>query len=393
MITQTMPMNPEQVRVDRTSEVLNGGAVRTLARVEHDDALAAPRIQWTQERIELIKRTVCPKAMTNDEFALFVEQCKRADADPLLREAFCVPRSLKVRDGDDWKWVERFEFQMAEAGMRSRADRFEDFNGMHGAAVYSKDVIEIDEAEGRVTHRYNPVGDRGQLIGAWAHGYRTGRVTPVTFLRLESRVQRKPDGKPTQFWERDPAGMIAKCARAEQWRLLYPNAFAHVTIPEERSDEPTAELQPEAKPAEAQTSAPAPHPRPAGASRTEEAKARVRQKAAQAAAPAQPAEPKPAEEAKVSPAPVGAVARFGGKAMIGRPLSELSLDQLSKLYDSGKEGLEKTPGAKWASDVRAGLAEIEDEVAARKAKQAAEETAAPAHPTAEREPGQDDVPF
>ncbi|HLM46417.1 MAG TPA: phage recombination protein Bet, partial [Myxococcaceae bacterium] len=29
--------------------------------------------QWSHERVELIKRTICPKGIGEDEFALFIE--------------------------------------------------------------------------------------------------------------------------------------------------------------------------------------------------------------------------------------------------------------------------------------------------------------------------------
>ena len=47
---------------------------------------------WSPERVELIRRTICPRGLGDDEFALFIEQCKRSGLDPLLKEAFCVGR-------------------------------------------------------------------------------------------------------------------------------------------------------------------------------------------------------------------------------------------------------------------------------------------------------------
>ena len=47
---------------------------------------------WSAERVELVKRTICPRGIGEDEFQLFIEQCKRSGLDPLLKEAFCVAR-------------------------------------------------------------------------------------------------------------------------------------------------------------------------------------------------------------------------------------------------------------------------------------------------------------
>ena len=49
-----------------------------------------------RERVDLVKRTICPKGISDDEFALFIEQCKRSGLDPLLKEAFCVARRANV---------------------------------------------------------------------------------------------------------------------------------------------------------------------------------------------------------------------------------------------------------------------------------------------------------
>ena len=53
---------------------------------------------WSRERAELVRRTICPKGISEDEFALFIEQCKRSGLDPLLKEAFCVARRQNVLD-------------------------------------------------------------------------------------------------------------------------------------------------------------------------------------------------------------------------------------------------------------------------------------------------------
>jgi hypothetical protein len=53
---------------------------------------AAAQSPWSRDRVELIRRTICPKGIGEDEFTLFIEQCKRSGLDPLLKEAFCVGR-------------------------------------------------------------------------------------------------------------------------------------------------------------------------------------------------------------------------------------------------------------------------------------------------------------
>ncbi|MBN1206587.1 MAG: recombinase RecT, partial [Myxococcaceae bacterium] len=91
---------------------------------------AAAQSPWSRERVELIKRTICPKGIGDDEFALFIEQCKRSGLDPLLKEAFCVGRRQNAGSRERPHWVTRYEFQPSEAGMLARAERFPDFKGI-----------------------------------------------------------------------------------------------------------------------------------------------------------------------------------------------------------------------------------------------------------------------
>ncbi len=194
----------------------------TSAIVKHEQPS-----NWNQERVDLVKRTVCPKGITNDEFALFIEQCKRSGLDPLLKEAFCVPRNKNIGKKDNQQWVTIHEFQASEAGMLVRAERFPDYAGCAASAVYSNDKIEIDAGAGTVSHVYSPTKPRGSLLGAWSRLERAGRSPVVVWLDLAAYAQN------TATWGKMPATMIEKCSRVGVLRKGYPAAFEGMYAREE----------------------------------------------------------------------------------------------------------------------------------------------------------------
>ena len=187
--------------------------------------------EWTRERVDLVKRTVCPAGITDDELALFVEQCKRTGLDPLTKQAFCVPRKSKVNG----QWVETHAFQPAEAGMLARADDFPDYRGTTSGAVHENDKITIDPGAGTVSHAFSPV-KRGALLGAWARVEREGRTAVVRWLASADYVQTY-DGKPTGQWATRSATMIQKCAKVAALRDAFPRVFGGVYIAEEMPDD------------------------------------------------------------------------------------------------------------------------------------------------------------
>lgn len=184
---------------------------------------------WTQERIDLIKKEVCPKGISNDEFSVFLAQCKRTGLDPLIKEAFCTPRKENIGSRDNPKWITRHTFVPGHDGMLARADRFDDFRGIRGAAVYSKDVFCIKEAETTtVVHEWNPIADRGELIGAWSVALRAGRQYPIEWILFEEYRDDR-----SALWREKPQTMLVKCARVAALRRAYPNAFGAIYIKEE----------------------------------------------------------------------------------------------------------------------------------------------------------------
>ncbi len=339
---------------------LNGTS--PLAQKESTPLAGMEEIVWTRERIDLIKRQICPAGASDDEFRIFIEQAKRAQLDPLMNECFMVPRGsfakVKLPSGRmDEIWVERHVFQAGEQGMNARADRFEDFGGMKGAVFYEKDKIEVDAENGVVHHLYNPAGDRGAIKGAWAVCARKGRVLPIEIVYLSEYLQTKKDGSATAMWKK-PATMLMKCARAAAWRRAYPNVFGHIIIKEELPDEDEErELNREVATA-------------ATASRTDQVAQKVAQKAAFG---------RPPEDAQVVNAPKEK--RIPGQYK-KQPIAALDATALTAAIGELEKSIAASPLAPWTTEARAVLDELQGEQQARVAQV-----------TAPREPGSDDAPF
>jgi phage recombination protein Bet len=198
----------------------------TDAIVKSDGAGQLAERAWTKERSELVRRTICPKGISEDAFALFMEQCRRSGLDPLLKEAFCVPRSGQ------------HVFQPAEAGMLARAERFPDFKGIQASAVYAEDDIVLNMGKGEVKHEFNPAKRKGQLVGAWARVVRNEKLPTLVWVDFQGYVQQTP------LWSKIPTTMIEKCARVAALRKAYPEAFGGLYIAEEMPEEkPAAETK------------------------------------------------------------------------------------------------------------------------------------------------------
>lgn len=304
-------------------------------------AIVQASAEWTRERIELIKSTICPKGISDEEFALFIEQSRRSGLDPLLREAFCVPRRTNIGNRERPQWVTRHEFQPSETGMLARAERFPDYLGVQASAVYSDDEIAIDTGKGEVSHRFNPTRRKGAIVGAWARVVRREKVAVLVWLDFAGYAQ------PTPLWAKIPATMLEKCSRVAALRKAYPEAFGGLYIREELPEETAVE-------------------------------GTVVDVAPSPALPVQPVRPQLSEGSKRKvqkvadavggqvldvAAPLPVALAFGAKR--GTPLCLLSDVELSESIDTAHSKLAESPDARWAKAMRENLGALEEEVSRR----------------------------
>lgn len=185
-------------------------------------------VKWTRELVELCKRQVCPKGVSDDEFAVFMEQCKASGLNPFTKEAYCVPRNVKVsRKGEPDRWETVHTFQASIGGARSRAGRFPDFLGCTSSAVYEKDFCEVDVDAGVVRHKFNPCAGRGMLKGAWGKVLKKDGTAIVVWLSVGER------SGSSNFWKDTPGMMLSKCAEFAALCKAYPVQFTGVELEDE----------------------------------------------------------------------------------------------------------------------------------------------------------------
>lgn len=325
---------------------------------------------WNPERVELIRRTICPRGIGDDEFALFIEQCKRSGLDPLLKEAFCVARRQNVGNRERPNWVARHEFQPSEAGMLARAERFPDFRGIQASAVYAEDEIIVDQGKGEVVHRFNPAKRKGSLVGAWSRVVRDGKLPVVVWLDFAGYVQQTP------LWSKIPTTMIEKCARVAALRKAYPEAFGGLYVREEMpAEEFDASSEPAAPAGPPNYESLGTRPGPVKASfpvsarevREEREPAPAPEAVKEAVSEPEPVKARPAAESEpvvpVKLKSASVVVAFGNNK--GKMASELNDEELAETIDLAHEKLMEQPKAKWARAMRENLAALEIEAELR----------------------------
>jgi phage recombination protein Bet len=148
---------------------------------------------FTPEQIALMKRTVC-RGATDDEFAMFLSQCKRTGLDPFARQIYAI----KV-DG-------RMTTQVSIDGFRLIAERSGQYAGQIGPFWCGEDGTWTDVWLGKG----NPVAAR---VGVLRHDF----TEPCFAVAKFSSYART-----TPVWRRMGDLMVSKCCESLALRKAFP---------------------------------------------------------------------------------------------------------------------------------------------------------------------------
>lgn len=194
-------------------------------------------------REHLVTPTKSGKMPTDSQVFKFIMLCRARALNPWEGDAFLVGY-----DGKDDKTPPSFSLITAHQAFLKRAEVHQEYDGMRSGVIVSRGG-EVD-AEGRIIQLGEVIDLEGDffldtdfLLGGWATVYFKNRKIPKV-----ARLKLSTFNTGYSRWQKDPAGMICKCAEADALRSSFPTTLAGMYLEQELAPEPRVVNEPPAPP-------------------------------------------------------------------------------------------------------------------------------------------------
>lgn len=159
------------------------------------------KITFTQEHLELIKKTCVPAKANDEHIDLFIYVCQKYGLDPLTKEIVLDIRE-NTKTGEKKAVIITTRDGYLKAAMQDPA-----YNGVNGGVIRENDTFEVDPIAGILKHSFGV--KRGKIVAAWAVAKAKNR-DPIICTADYSEYYAANSKSYT--WQDYPSAMIQKVA-------------------------------------------------------------------------------------------------------------------------------------------------------------------------------------